>query len=162
MIFSNKQNIFQKWWRTWKLKCKFGKNVKVLMPSNIYGCQLNDNVFVGPFVEIQNDVVVGNNTRISSGTFICSGVTIGENCFVGHGVMFTNDMLNDNDESGRWVLRKTHIGDKVKIGSNASILPVIIGDNCIIGAGAVITKDVPANHTAVGVPAKFYPTKGVR
>jgi len=128
------------------------ESAKIYEPVNIYGCRIGRQVFVGPFVEIQNKVMIGAKTRISSHSFICSGVEIGENCFIGHGVMFTNDKFTeDRDE---WIERKTVIGNNVRIGSNATILPVIIGDNVIIGAGSVVTKNVPSNTTIKGNPAK--------
>jgi acetyltransferase-like isoleucine patch superfamily enzyme len=133
-----------------------GRNCKISPYTNLYGCVLGDDVFVGPFVEIQKDVTVNDRTRISSHTFVCSGVTIGKDCFIGHGVMFVNDKfdapLND------WICRKTVIGDNVRIGSNSTILPVQIGNNAVIGAGAVVTKDVPENAVVVGNPAHIRPT----
>lgn len=131
---------------------KKGKNVKIIQPVNIYGCTLGDDVFVGPFVEIQNDVIVGNNTRIQSHSFICSNVSIGEFCFVGHGVMFTNDKFTDKKLSKNFL--STNIGNKVYIGSNATILPISICDNVVIGAGSVVTKDIKEAGIYAGNPAK--------
>jgi acetyltransferase-like isoleucine patch superfamily enzyme len=131
---------------------KVGSNVTISPYTNLYGCELGDNVFVGPFVEIQSDVTLGKNSRVSSHSFICSGVAIGEDCFIAHGVMFTNDLFTEGRED--WVQRGTTIGNNVRIGSNATILPVNIGDNVVIGAGAVVTKDVPANTVVKGNPAK--------
>lgn len=128
-----------------------GKNTTISHFTNLYGCIIGDNVFIGPFVEIQKDTTIGNNSRISSHTFICEGVEIGENSFIAHGVMFTNDKFTENKDE--WVLRKTKIGDNVRIGSNSTILPVSIGDNCVIGAGSVVTKDLPDNSIAYGNPA---------
>jgi len=131
--------------------CKIHKNVTILEPVNIYGCEIHQNSFIGPFVEIQKGVSIGVNTRISSHSFICSDVTIGDNCFIAHGVMFINDKFDAPLED--WVSRKTIIGNNVRIGSNATILPVNIGYGAIIGAGAVVTKDVPANTIVYGNPA---------
>jgi acetyltransferase-like isoleucine patch superfamily enzyme len=125
---------------------------KIMPYANLYGCTLGEHVFVGPFVEIQRDVTIGDHTRVSSHTFICSHVSIGSYCFIGHGVMFVNDKFDAPLES--WIARKTTIGNNVRIGSNATILPVTIGNNVIIGAGAVVTKDVPDNTTVVGNPAR--------
>jgi acetyltransferase-like isoleucine patch superfamily enzyme len=131
---------------------KLGENVTVSHFTNLYECELGDNVFIGPFVEIQSNVKVGKNTRISSHSFICSSVEIGEECFIAHGVMFTNDKFTESREN--WVERKTVVGNNVRIGSNATILPVTIGEGAVIGAGAVVTKDVPAGKTVKGNPAK--------
>lgn len=120
---------------------------------NIYGCEFGEDCFVGPFVEIQNETKIGDRTRISSHTFICQGVEIGKDCFIGHGVMFVND-LYDSDSIQNWIKRTTKIGDRVRVGSNATILPVDIGDDVVIGAGAVVTKDVPSGSLIKGVPAK--------
>ena len=129
-----------------------GKGTKIIQPVNLYGCNIGDNSFIGPFVEIQERSIIGNNTRISSHSFICSGVIIGNNCFIGHGVMFTNDKFTENKDE--CIERETIIGDNVRIGSNATILPVKIGNNVIIGAGAVVTKDIPDNSIVKGNPAK--------
>lgn len=134
---------------------KLGKDVNIISPVNLYGCEISDDCFIGPFVEIQKDVSIGKSTRVSSHTFICSGVTIGEDVFVGHGVMFVNDLFSDSEGIQDWKMRTTHIGNNVRIGSNATILPVKIGDNCIIGAGSVVTKDVPPNSIVYGNPAKI-------
>jgi acetyltransferase-like isoleucine patch superfamily enzyme len=131
---------------------KMGENVKISPMVNLYGCELGDNCFIGPFVEIQSDVKIGNNTRISSHSFICEGVKIGKNVFVAHGVMFVNDKFTE--ERDDWILRTTQIGDNVRIGSNATIMPVKIGNNVVIGAGAVVTKDIPDNIVVKGNPAK--------
>lgn len=134
--------------------CKFGESVNIIEPVNLYGCTLGDNCFIGPFVEIQNNVLIGNNTRIQSHSFICEGVEIGNECFISHGTIFTNDKF-DSPNIKTWIMRRTIIGDNVRIGSNATILPVNIGDNSIIGAGAVVIKDVPANCIVAGNPAKI-------
>lgn len=136
-------------------------SVVIIEPSNVYGCKLGENVFVGPFCEIQKGVVIGSRTRISSHSFVCSGVEIGEDCFVAHGVMFVNDPYSttksygDFKDSEEQRTMKTRIGDNVRIGSNATIMPVTIGDNAIIGAGSVVTKDVPEGTTVCGNPAKI-------
>ena len=132
---------------------KLGENVTISHSTNLYGCELGDNVFVGPFVEIQSNVKVGKNSRISSHSFLCSGVEIGEDCFIAHGVMFTNDKFTEDRDN--WVERKTVVGNNVRIGSNATILPVTIGEGAVIGAGSVVTKDVPAGVTVKGNPAKW-------
>ncbi len=139
-----------------------GKDVKVPLPEmvNMYGCTLGDGVFIGPFVEIQKGVSIGDRSRISSHTFVCEGVVIGKDCFVAHGVMFINDLFDwpDGDKT-KWTMRKTIVGDRVSIGSNATILPVNIGNNVIIGAGAVVVKDVPEGVVVVGNPARIIKKK---
>ena len=132
--------------------CTLGNNTKIMEFVNLYGCNIGKNCFIGPFVEIQKDVNIDNDTRVSSHTFICEGVDIGKNCFIAHGVMFVNDKYTENRDD--WVLRNTKIGNNVRIGSNATILPVNIGNNVVIGAGAVVTKDIPSNSIVKGNPAK--------
>ncbi len=134
--------------------CTLGKNVKIIEPVNLYECKLGDNCFVGPFVEIQRNVIIGENTRIQSHSFICEGVSIGKHCFIGHGTKFTNDLF-DSPNIESWIMRKTNIGNDVRIGSNVTLLPVNIGDNVIIGAGAVVTKDFSSNCVIAGNPAKI-------
>jgi len=134
--------------------CPLGENVKIIEPVNLYECYLGDNCFIGPFVEIQSNVVIGNNTRVQSHSFICEGVTIGNDCLISHGVMFVNDKF-DSPDLKSWIMRKTKIGNNVRIGSNATLLPVSIGSDSIIGAGAVVTKGFPANSIIVGNPAKI-------
>lgn len=133
-----------------------GTNVTIVEPSNVYGCTLGDDVFVGPFVEIQKQVTVGARTRIQSHSFVCELVTIGEDCFVGHGVMFINDLFSSGGPArGRKELwRSTEIGNRVSIGSNATILPVKICDGVVIGAGAVVTRDITQSGVYVGNPAR--------
>ncbi len=129
------------------------KTVTIVDPVNIYGATISKDCFVGPFVEIQKNVFVGSGTRISSHTFVCEGVEIGEKCFIAHGVMFINDTF-DSKGIQNWNFKKTVIGNNVRIGSNATILPVKIGNNAVIGAGSVVTKDVPDNVVVAGNPAK--------
>lgn len=133
-----------------------GERVKIGTPSNIYGCTLADDVFVGPFVEIQRGVKIGPRTRVQSHSFICELVEIGSDCFIGHGVMFINDTFSVSGGPARgdrrkW--RKTKLGENVSVGSNATILPVSICENVIIGAGAVVTKDINSPGIYIGNPA---------
>ncbi len=135
---------------------KFGKNCQIIEPVNLYECELSDDVFVGPFVEITKGVQIGSGTKISSHSFICELVTIGQKCFIGHGVMFTNDLFKNGKLGGskdKWF--KTNIGNNVLIGSNSTILPVNICDNAVIGAGSVVTKDILISGTYAGNPAKL-------
>lgn len=133
----------------------FGEDVTVVEPVNLYECTLKKNSFVGPFCEIQKGVVIGENTRIQSHTFICELVKIGSDCFIAHGVMFINDLFSEGypavDDS---LWKETIIGDKVSIGSNATILPVKICSNVVIGAGSVVAKDITEPGIYVGNPAK--------
>ena len=129
-----------------------GNRIKIIEPVNLYGCQLKDDVFVGPFVEIQNNVTVGERTRIQSHSFICSNVTIGADCFIGHGVMFTNDKFTDRKLSKDFL--PTKLGNKVYVGSNSTILPISICDDVVIGAGSVVTKDIIQPGTYAGNPAR--------
>ncbi len=134
----------------------FGDRVKVVEPCNLYGCSLGDDVFVGPFVEIQSDSIVAARTKVQSHSFICSLVSIGFDCFIGHGVMFVNDTLSGGGpakgDRSKW--KPTVIGDNVSIGSNATILPITICDNVVIGAGSVVTKDILNSGVYAGNPAK--------
>ncbi len=134
---------------------EFGENVTVVEPVNLYECKIGDNSFIGPFVEIQKGVEVGSNCKIQSHSFICELVTIGNNCFIGHGVMFINDIMKAgpaNGDSSKW--KRTIIGDNVSIGSNATILPVDICNNVVIGAGSVVIKNIIEPGTYAGNPAK--------
>lgn len=135
----------------------FGADVVVIEPANLYGCAIGDGSFVGPFVEIQRGAVVGARCRVQSHSFICEGVTIGDDCFIGHGVMFTNDLFAiGGPATGRRDLwRDTRIGNRVSIGSNATILPVSICDGVVIGAGAVVTRDIAVPGIYAGNPARM-------
>jgi acetyltransferase-like isoleucine patch superfamily enzyme len=133
-----------------------GEGVTIVEPSNVYGCELGDGVFVGPFVEIQKDVVVGARTRIQSHAFICELVTIGQDCFISHGVMFVNDLFAKGGpargDTSLW--KRTDVGDRVSLGTNATILPVSICDDVVVGAGAVVTRDITEPGIYVGNPAR--------
>jgi acetyltransferase-like isoleucine patch superfamily enzyme len=134
----------------------FGSNVTIIEPVNLYGCSIGDDSFVGPFVEIQKNTTIGKNTKIQSHSFICELVSIGDECFIGHGVMFINDLFSEgrpaNGNKDYW--KNTKIGNNVSIGSNATILPVEICDHVVIGAGAVVTKNIEKSGVYVGNPAK--------
>jgi acetyltransferase-like isoleucine patch superfamily enzyme len=129
-----------------------GSNVKIIEPVNLYGCTLQNDVFVGPFVEIQNDVTIGERSRIQSHSFICSKVEIGSDCFIGHGAMFINDKFVDRKLSKDFL--PTKLGNKVYVGSNSTIMPVTICDDVVIGAGSVVTKNITESGTYVGNPAR--------
>ena len=139
-----------------------GDNVKFFNFVNVYGCSIDSNTKVGSFVEIQKEVKIGKNCKISSHSFVCSGVTIEDNVFVGHGVMFTNDLfpratnLDGSQQTEQdWTLIETFVKKGASLGSNATILcGITIGENALIGAGAVVVKDVLANSIVVGNPAK--------
>lgn len=134
----------------------FGRDVTIVEPCNLYGCELGDEVFVGPFVEIQTGVKIGARTRVQSHSFICELVTIGADCFVGHGVMFVNDIFAKGGpaKGDKSLWRTTKLGDHVSIGSNVTILPVNICDHVVIGAGAVVTKDITESGVYAGSPAR--------
>ena len=146
---------------------ELGKDVKIFNFVNLYGCKIDDRTKLGTFVEVQKGATIGKNCKISSHTFICEGIHIGDGCFVGHGVLFINDkhpravnpdgsMQNDED----WELLETFIEDNVSIGSGAVIMGGIrIGKGAMIGAGAVVTKDVEENTTVAGVPARVFQNK---
>lgn len=135
---------------------EFGDGVTVIEPTNIYGCKIADNVFIGPFVEIQRRVVIGARTRVQSHAFICELVTIGEDCFISHGAMFINDPFRiggpARGDQTQW--KETILGDRVSIGTNATIMPVTICDDVVIGAGSVVTKDITEPGTYAGNPAR--------
>jgi acetyltransferase-like isoleucine patch superfamily enzyme len=141
---------------------KLGKDVKIFDFVNLYGCSIGDDSKVGTFVEIQKNASVGKDCKISSHTFICEGVHIGDGVFIGHNVTFINDkhprsvnpdgsMQTEED----WKVVETFVGKGASVGSSATILcGVTIGEGAIVGAGAVVTKDVPPNSVVAGVPAK--------
>jgi len=137
----------------------FGARVKVILPCNLYECIIGDDCFIGPFTEIQKSAVVGARTRVQSHSFICELVTIGEDCFIGHGVLFINDTFASGGPArGRKELwSETKIGNRVSIGSNATIMPVTIVDDVVIGAGSVVTKDITVAGTYAGNPARRLP-----
>jgi acetyltransferase-like isoleucine patch superfamily enzyme len=133
-----------------------GEGVTIVEPANIYGCTLGDGVFVGPFVEIQRGVRIGARTRVQSHAFVCELVTIGEDCFVSHGAMFVNDLFRKGGpargDTTQW--GSTRIGNRVSIGTHATVLPVTICDDVVIGAGAVVTRDIQEPGIYAGNPAR--------
>lgn len=133
-----------------------GEGVTIVEPANIYGCILGDGVFVGPFVEIQRGVRIGARTRVQSHAFVCELVTIGEDCFVSHGAMFVNDLFRKGGpargDTTQW--GATRIGNRVSIGTNATVLSVTICDDVVIGAGAVVTRDIQEPGIYAGNPAR--------
>ena len=141
---------------------KLGKNVKLSKFINLYGCTIGGDTKIGAFVEVQKNAHIGANCKISSHTFVCEGVTIEDDAFIGHGVMFTNDKYPRSTVSGGglqteadWKVVPTIVKKGASIGTNATILcGVTIGQNAIVGAGSVVTKDVPAGAIVAGVPAK--------
>lgn len=135
----------------------FGVGVKIVQPANLYGCHIEDDCFIGPFVEIQKDVHIGARTRVQSHSFICELVSIGEDCFVGHGVVFINDTFATGKPAGglKKLWRSTRIGNRVSIGSNATIMPVDICDDVVIGAGAVVTRSISEPGCYAGNPARL-------
>jgi acetyltransferase-like isoleucine patch superfamily enzyme len=132
--------------------CRIAESATLMPFINLYDCEVGENCFIGPFVEI-GGATIGNRTRISSHSYICPFVTIGDDCFIGHGVQFTNDTF-DTEFGKTWNPQKTVVGNRVRIGSGCVILPICIGDDAVIGAGAVVTRDVPAGTTVAGVPAR--------
>jgi acetyltransferase-like isoleucine patch superfamily enzyme len=143
---------------------QLGENVKIFYPEmvNLYGCAIGDETRIGPFIEIQSGVTIGKRCKIQSHTFICEGVTIEDGVFVGHGVMFINDLfpkaLNADGElqtPSDWTLVPTRVSEGASIGSNATILGgITIGKHALVGAGAVVTKDIPDYAIVVGTPAR--------
>ena len=135
---------------------RFGENVKVVEPVNLYGCTIANDCFIGPFVEIQKDVSIGSRSKVQSHAFVCELVTIGSDCFIGHGVMFVNDLFSTGGPArgDKTLWKETQIGNNVSIGSNATILPVSICDNVVIGAGSVVTKNIIEPGIYAGNPAK--------
>lgn len=141
---------------------KLGENVKLAKFINLYGCTIGDNTKIGTFVEVQKNATIGKNCKISSHTFICEGVVIEDNVFIGHSVTFINDTYPraTNPDGGLqteadWKVEPTHVKRGASIGSGATILShVTIGENAIVGAGSVVTKDVPPNAVVAGNPAK--------
>lgn len=141
---------------------KMGQGVRLYGFVNLYGCDIGDEVKIGTFVEIQKGVKIGNRCKISSHTFICEGVTLEDNVFVGHNVTFTNDLYpRATNEDGRlqteadWVCIPTLIKRGASIGSGATLLcGITIGENALVGAGSVVTKDVPPNSIVAGNPAR--------
>jgi len=142
---------------------KLGNNVKIFDFVNLYGCSIDDNTKIGPFVEIQKNATVGKNCKISTHTFICEGVHIDDGVFVGHNVTFINDKYprsvnadGSMQTEADWHVEETFVKKGASIGYSATILcGVTIGENAIVGAGAVVTKDVPPNTVVAGVPAKI-------
>ena len=143
-----------------------GRNTRVFNFVNAYGCSIDDNSKIGAFVEIQKGAVIGKNCKISSHSFICEGVHIEDNVFIGHGVMFTNDLFpkaTNADGSPQtdadWKVIETKVKKGASVGSNATILcGITIGENSLVGAGSVVTRDVPPNTVVAGVPAKIIKT----
>src|ERR1039457_6158841 len=143
---------------------KLGRDVKLSKFINLYGCEIGDETKIGAFVEIQKNASVGKRCKISSHAFICEGVTIEDNVFIGHGVMFINDSYprataaaGSLQTEAAWKVEKTIIKNGASIGSGATILANLsVGENAIVGAGAVVTKDVPANTIVAGNPARIF------
>lgn len=142
---------------------KLGENVKLAKFINLYGCVIGDNTRIGAFVEVQKNAAIGKNCKVSSHTFICEGVTIEDNVFIGHNVTFINDSYPRSTTIGGnlqteadWKVEPTVVKKGASIGSGAVILSnVTVGENAIIGAGSVVTKDVPPNSIVAGNPARF-------
>jgi len=134
----------------------FGKNVTIVKPVNLYGCIIKDNAFIGPFVEIQKNAIIGERTKIQSHSFVCELVEIGKDCFIGHGVMFINDIFMDSRVAGgdKSLWKSTIISDRVLIGSNSTILPVEICSDVVIGAGTLVNKNITSPGTYIGNPMR--------
>ena len=136
---------------------QFGTDVTVVEPVNIYDCTIGDSTFVGPFVEIQHGVIIGQRCKIQSHAFICELVSIGDDCFISHGAMFINDpfAIGRPARGNRDLWRHTRIGNNVSIGTNATIMPATICDRVVVGAGSVVTKSITESGIYVGNPARF-------
>lgn len=134
----------------------FGLRVKIVRPCNLYGCEIGDDCFIGPFTEVQKTARIGARTRVQSHAFVCELVTIGEDCFIGHGAVFINDTFSNGwpARGDKELWRATVVGNRVSIGSNATILPVRICDDVVVGAGAVVTRDITEPGFYVGNPAR--------
>ena len=132
--------------------CRIGEGTKIWNFVNMYDCEIGCDSMIGTFVELQNGVKIGDRTRVQSHTFVCELVTIGNDVFVGHGVMFINDTMPPQPEKDKW--RATTIEDGASIGSNATLLPVTIGRDSVVGAGSVVTRDVPPGAIVAGNPAR--------
>ena len=142
---------------------KLGKDVKLSKFINLYGCEIGDNTKIGAFVEVQKNAIIGANCKISSHSFVCEGVDIEDDVFIGHGVMFINDSYPRATSNGRlqteadWKVERTRVCKGASIGTGSTILAnVTIGENAIIGAGSVITKDVAANAIVAGNPGRLF------
>lgn len=136
---------------------EFGRNVRIIQPVNLYGCKIGNDCFIGPFVEIQKDVIIGDRCKIQSHAFICELVTIGNDCFISHGAMFINDpfKVGGPAKGNKTLWKSTNIGNHVSIGTNSTILPVTICDHVVIGAGSVVTKNITVSGIYSGTPAKL-------
>lgn len=143
-------------WRAGVRDVEFGQRVTIVEPSNLYGCRVGDDCFIGPFVEIQKGVRIGPRTRIQSHSFICELVEIGEDCMIAHGVMFINDRFRRGGpaKGDKELWEGTRVGNRVSIGSNATLLPVTICDDVVIGAGSVVTRDISEPGIYAGNPAR--------